>query len=226
MGRYFKPKREAEAPKEPEHDGYIHGLNIPDALLDWGRDPQVTKKWADKNVVATIDSLIAKGVPLEPDETEKLLACVEALVGAAVRAARVDLLLELDLATAEWLDLRFTARRANGEPLVIANDGDYTHQEMRVILDTEDPKAVAALADRAKDLLREAGFEEDGPIRISEAGRDEDRCCATCGKPLGSVMLCIDGGTRWCTECYRLMTAEMPEHLRKIINSAPKAKSK
>lgn len=225
MARYFKPKK-TEAPQEPEHDGFVHGLNIPDALLDWGRDPQVTKRWADKHVVATIDSLLAKGEPLEPPETEKLLACLEALVGAAVRAARVDLLMELDLATAEWLDLRFTATRPDGTKIVIANDGDYTHREMRVILDSEDPKAAAALADRAKALLAEAGFAEDGPVRISDTAPEQDQVCAACGEPLGSVMLCLEGGACWCTDCYRSLTAPLPEHLRKIMNSAPKAKSK
>jgi hypothetical protein len=227
-----RPPKAIERVKVVEHDGHSHTLIIPDELLAWGSDPEVTRRWADKQLVATIQSLIDQAdlqeAPLEPDATEKLLACIESLVGSAVAAGRVDLLVGIDLATAEWLDLRFIARRADGRPFVIARDGDYTPREMRLILGVDDPKAAAALAEQAKALLVEAGFEEtiDGPVRIDDVTADQDRTCGTCGDPLGSVMLCLEGEMRWCVRCYSVMTNPLPEHIRKIAAGVSKAKSK
>jgi len=209
----------------------IHLINIPDALLAWGRDPTTTKRWADKRLVERIDALRAKASeekPLSKAEADKLLGHLESLVHEAIAAGKHDLVHELDLGTAELLDLTYRSKRPDGRDFVVGRDGEYTFEELRVVMDAESPKELAAFTDQVKALFADADWFDGGDarVRIVAAGRDEEKFCSSCAAPLTSCMLVTDTGGQMCRECWHGLTGPVPEHLRELLADGVKERKR
>lgn len=204
-------------------------LTIPDALVAWAQDTDRQIGWTRPfgNEVAEIlrDALED---PLMPPALERLLSRLEAIVSAAIREGRSDLLTGFDLQTAEWLGLHIHAETPRGhlhigpDPRTQAFDGKaeppWTYREIRVVYDAKG-RAAVDLAWKAKELLLETfpdaridSLEHDPPVVT----------CLACGKPAGSVMMAVDGGGEYHARCWIEMTSPMPEHLVKILKKAPK----
>jgi len=209
-----------------EHDGFVHELNIPDELLAWGEDPKVFRRWIDKGLVADIRrfALAAAEAPLEPADTERLLASLESLCREAAAAKRVDLLMGLDMATAEWLDLTIAAPSTDGGEIAIGRGGQFSFQEMRAILASSDPAKAAAVTKQTKQLLEAAGW--GGQLHTEVKVDSDPIVCESCAQPMGSVIIHTHGGGAYCGRCWSDMTSPMPTHLQKIAAAAARTKAK
>jgi hypothetical protein len=86
-----------------------HILQIPQPLLDWGKQDEVAihfaMPWAHE-----VEEILQRAGDRTcgPKTTDTLLSRLEGLVGEAMRAERTDLLVGFDLFTAEWLGLVWT----------------------------------------------------------------------------------------------------------------------
>lgn len=217
--RYVPPPELAEA-----------RLTIPDALVEWAQDNDRQIAWPRPfgNDVAEILAA-AKDSPLMPDALDRLLSRLDAIVSAAIREGRSDLLVGFDLQTAEWLGLHYRVETARGpmhigpDPRTKSFDGasepPWTYHEVRVVFDAKE-RAAVDLAWKAKELLldafpeaRIAALEQDKPIGY----------CVACGQPAGSVMMSTDAGDEYHARCWSEMVAPLPEHLRELAKKAPKA---
>jgi hypothetical protein len=206
-------------------------LTIPDALVAWACDNDRQIAWSRPfgNDVAQI-LRDAYEAPLMPDATERLLSRLDAIVSAALREGRGDLLTGFDLQTAEWLGLHFHVDTPRG-PLHVGPDPrtqafedkpepPWTYREVRVVYDATE-RAAVDLAWKAKELLLDS-FPD---TRISSLEHEPPvvRCCA-CGEPAGSVMLATDSGAEYHSRCWLEMVSPMPEHLVKLLKKTTKAR--
>lgn len=210
----------------------VSTLHVPDALLDWGRDPARAIHFS-RDWVSDIEAILrsADEEPLDWHDAERLLSRVEGLAVDAILAGRGDLLLGLDVQTAEWLRLSVSIETAHGTMRVGLGPGAWSWRELRAVWagasaprepDGPDPDRAAAIAWKAKELLSEV-FPE---ARITGVAPAHDQLCDSCGTPCGSVTIVTESGGAQCSRCRVQMTGEVPEHLKKIMASAPKPKVK
>lgn len=207
-------------------------LTIPDALIAWAQDSARQLAWAHpygQEVAALIAQ--AAEAPLPPEGTSRLLNRLEAVASAAIAEGRGDLLLGLDLQTAERLGLHIRVETPRG-PLHIGPDPRsrlfegmrepaWTFSEVRLVVEAAATEAVD-LAWKAKQMLMEVF----PGARIDSLEHDRiEAPCSACGGPARSVMLSTDGGFSYHYHCWSEMTAPMPEHLVKLLRKAPRAKA-
>ncbi len=179
---------------------------IPDELIAWGKTPEIAvhfpRPWAHE-----VEALIAKG-ELNPHDTRVLMARLEALCAAAVRAGRADLLGGIDTRTAEYLGITFTI--FDGERKIEIGRGKrYTWGEMRAVLATEDPKSAIRAVDQAKDLLAEI-FPGSRVTDVSDTAAGTSPACASCGTTTSRVMITTVYDTHHCGHCWSLLTDQAP----------------
>jgi len=198
----------------------IHQLTIPDALIEWGKQPDVAvrfhRPWAHE-----VERMVEEGgdEPLRGRQTERLLARLEALCNEAIRHDRGELLLGFDLFTAEWLGLVFSWPKPDGGVESIGRNKRWDYQEARALIAC--PTAVERLpfCERAKDLISEV-FPR---ARIGAIiGPDpEPEQCAGCGAEDVAVMFTLESDSDYCGKCYRDLTGAMP-----VIDKKPKKRGK
>lgn len=201
------------SPPSPEPERAISTLVVPDALIAWGRDPERALAWPI-DWAREVEEIADRGRdrPLSDRDTERLLSRLEALAVEAVRAGRSDLLLGLDVQTAEWLGLSVEVP-LDGQRVSVGRDGLLSWSELRVMSaayeasvvagDGSDPSTLARAAVRAKNLVA-AVFPE---ARIESIEPEQsDSVCAACGETLSSVK--IDALDRmYCSPCWRVKAA-------------------
>jgi len=184
----------------------VHRLNIPDALIEWGKRDDVAVKFA-RPWAHDVEALVklAADRPLETPETDRLLARLEGLVSEAIHAEEHDLLLGFDLLTAEWLDMLFRMKAA-GREVVIGRDAAWSYQEIRAML--EHPKAREA-CEAAKALVAEA-FPRARIGAIIDRQETPDPGCTGCGTTDATIMFTFESGNDYCAKCWRDLTSEGP----------------
>lgn len=184
----------------------IHQLSIPDALLDWGKRSEVAihfhRPWAHD-----VERIIEEGVdePLDEAATERLFARLEALCNEAIRHERGDLLLGLDVFTAELLGLVFSWG-SDGEALGCGKRWSY--QEARALLGCQTGSGVVAFCEKAKDLVGGV-FPRARIGAIIDAREAPPDACAGCGEAEATVMLTLESGNRYCGTCWTGLTGEL-----------------
>jgi len=178
---------------------------IPDELIAWGKTPEIAvhfpRPWAHE-----VEALIAKG-ELNPHDTRVLMARLEALCAAAVRAGRADLLGGIDTRTAEYLGITYTILDGDRK-IEIGRGKRYTWGEMRAVLATEDPKSAICAVDRAKDLLADI-FPGSRVTDVSDT-REGGLPCASCGTTTSRVMMTTVYDTHHCGPCWSRLTDTTP----------------
>jgi hypothetical protein len=194
-----------------------HVLNVPDDLLEWGRDVAVCRSWP-RPWAHEATALVERGadVPLGPGDSRRLLGFLEALAYEAVAAGRGELLLELDTFTASQLGLRFEMARDEGPPLVLGGEGvSYTLAERLLEGDPQPDAAALAFLERCQGLLGVA-FPR---ARISAMLQsDHVARCAGCQTECGIVSVAMESGSEYCGHCWTQLTEDTPP----ISRSSPR----
>lgn len=205
--RVRRQEQESPAP-EPA----VSTLVVPDALIAWGRDPERAVGWP-RDWAREVEELAARGreQALSEAEGERLLSRLEALVGEAVLAGRSDLLVGIDVQTAEWLRLSCEFP-FDGQRVSVGRDGTFSWSEVRVLSSafesaraneiegSPDPAKIARAAVRAKNLVSQVF--PDATIFAVEPETDEAPC-ASCGAPLPSVRITTESDFVYCSPCWR-----------------------
>jgi len=229
--------RMPQAASEPRDAANVveHVLTVPEALLAWAAEPARAIAMA-RPYAAEVTQLLSRGELSQP-ETEVLLNRLEAIASEAVREGRADLLVGLDVQTAEWLGLTFVVEAAHG-PMEVgpdpatqafpAREPEWTFGEVAVVA-AAGPDAVD-LAVRAKALLAQAfgpDADEDGRDftcpRIRAVTLAEPESCIACAGPLRAVSVRSSAGA-YCVRCWSELTSRLPSHLVEILQKAPKSK--
>jgi hypothetical protein len=187
-----------------------HELNVPDALLAWGRDVSVCRSWAAP-WAHEATQLVSAGqeTPLSPRDSQRLLGLLEALAFEAVAAGRGDLLVELDTWTAAQLGLRFELEPAEGLPVVLGGEGmSYALAEQLLGLDPPPDAAALAFLARCQEFVQGAfpGARIDAMIRPEQ----QPSGCTGCGQACGAVSMAMESGSVYCARCYTAMTEDSP----------------
>jgi len=184
----------------------VHALQIPDALVAWGKRDEIAvhfaRPWAHD--VETMVEL-ARDRALNTTQTDMLLARLEGLVGEAIRAEEYDLLLGFDLLTAEWLDMTFRMK-AGGRELSVGRNAEWSYGEIRALLERNAPPEAVAFAARAKALLADV-FPN---ARIDAIIDTPETTCTGCGEGNQTVMLTFESGNEYCRKCWTSLTTEGP----------------
>lgn len=198
-------------------------LTVPDALLDWGREPSRVVDWP-RDWAAEVRELAAHSENGALDEklTQQLLSRLEALVVEAIRAGRSDLLVGLDVQTMEWLGLA-VAFESGADTVTIGRAGTFSWSEVRVLheawehavlakrlreegsggeghLDPESLQAATAKVARVMNAIREEW--EDLDARISSVAPSEEHTCVSCEGALGVTSVELEGDLRYCGHCW------------------------
>lgn len=168
-------------------------LHIPDALIEWGKDPALASRWPRPwahDIETLLDASRKQDCALTDRETERLMNLTGALVAEALRSGRADLLGGLDLRSAEWIGLSYQFTLADGREVTLGAKGRYSWSEMREVLAQDDPKAAVAFMETCKNLLADS-FPS---ARLTELCKDlPARLCATCGDELDGGIVETDG---------------------------------
>jgi len=183
-----------------------HILNVPDALIAWGKEHsrKMARPWAFE-----LERLVedAQKRPLDDVQTEMLLNRVDALSIEATKAGRGDLLLELDMLTAEEVGVVYEFDRGEHQvPLSFGKGQRYEYDELRVVLSASDPAGAAEASESVKDLLS-AHFPQ---ARISAIVAAEATVCMSCGATEVVGMVEMESGGIYCGSCYTQMTDLTP----------------
>lgn len=197
-------------------------LTVPDELLAWGREPERALSWP-RDWARDVTELARRSEtePLDEKLCETFLCRLEGLVDEAVRAGRSDLLVGLDVQTAEWLDLKFSLPVGDRQ-VSLGRTGDFSWSEVRRLAEarstavaaqeagkpTPDPAAIGKVVLRAKDLLAEVF--PTAQIGAIEPEPEEPDSCAACREPLGCVSLDADQETKYCLRCWLERTSLKP----------------
>jgi len=220
----FQRKPAAEPPPKA-----VSTLAVPDALLEWGRDPSRVVGWSRDWAQEVAELAAASAVaPLTESATQRFLARLEALVAEAVAAGRSDLLVGLDIQTAEWLGLKYSAT-VNGRSVEFGKGGDFEWSEVRVLtvayqdaveakrlqvesdVQTEDasveseepdPEKLGPSALNAMDLVRGV-FPS---AKVAAAHPTQPLACCACGDTSGSARVEADLGSLYCWTCWSQKT--------------------
>lgn len=225
--------REVVAPPSAEST-----LTVPDALLDWGSDPTRVVSWS-RDWSREVRDLASRSLdsPLGDKDTQKLLARLEALVVEAIRAGRPDLLLGLDMQTAEWLGLNYSFEDTSGRRLSFGSEGAFGWAEVRVLTEAfkcatlakqlraegsggegwPEPEGLGALA------LHLLMVREEFPsARIAEAGPPASFACEVCGDTGGVTRIEVAPGVFYCRACWpAFKTDETPRPSRSAVQEEP-----
>lgn len=212
-----------------------HILNIPDALLDWGKDPAQAKRWL-RPWAHEVQRLMAKTqmpcatcgtededdpehrhycdgngtvtlAPLSGADARCFWARLDALVSAAVREGRADLLCDLDLFSVAMLRLRVTL--SDGLQTVSLGEGaEWGTQQTEALLEANaGPQQVQFVA-RAMALAREVFPQAPiGAIVSPDAARDR---CASCDEADSVIMLQSTSGASYCRPCWEHLCTSGP----------------
>ena len=185
-----------------------HVLTIPDELIEWGADPAVSitmpRPWAHQVAELVSQSEVE---PLSTADTERLLGRLEGLIGCAIDAGRSDLLLGIDLLTAEWLGMVFTWHAGEHE-MQIGRGERWNYQELRELLGSSDPRKAAKDCERVKSAAS-AAFPD---ARIGEIiGRTQSTHCEGCGLVDEMMMITMTSGNSYCMSCYDDLTRSMSD---------------
>jgi len=196
----------------PTPEPAVSTLVVPDALITWGREPERAMGWS-RDYAREVAELAARGRehPLSETDAERLLSRLEALAVEAVRAGRGDLLVGIDVQTAEWLRLSCEFP-FDGQRVSVGRDGTFSWSEVRVLSSafesaraneiegSPDPAKIARAAVRAKNLVSQVF--SDATIFALEPETDEAPC-ASCGAPLPSVRIATESDFVYCSPCWR-----------------------
>jgi len=184
---------------EPVDTSVEATVKIPDELLVWGDSQQLAwlRPWSSE-----VREMLALPQPLAPEQTERLLSRLEALVHEAVVASRQDLVLGLDLFTAELLGMSVTFDSPHGK-VEVGRNAAWAYHELTVVMGASEPKAAAKAAAKAKALLAD----EFPGVRISGVFRQEDEKCTVCGDDVSesTALIEMEGGLI-CRGCWQYMT--------------------
>jgi hypothetical protein len=202
-------------------------MAVPDALLAWADDKQIewARPWSQET-----RALLAQPQPLEPEDTNRLLNRLDAIVAHAVREGRGDLLAGFDTLTAELLYLVFEFETPDG-PVQLGRNGSWTYVEVGTVLAASEPASAMKAARRAKSLLEDVF----PAARISDVSEDDPPACASCRCPIGVLSMDFQSGTRVCASCWQRMTdvrvhagakpaTKAMEQITVDIDELPKAK--
>jgi hypothetical protein len=187
----------------------INQLTIPDALIAWGKQPEVAvhfhRPWAHE-----VERIAAEGAetPLDTRGTERLLARLEALCFEAIRHGEGALLLGLDMFTAEWLSLVFSWPKGD-ETVSIGRGKKWSYQEVRALLDCPTASESLDVCEKVKDLFSDA-FPQARIGAIIDAREATPDRCASCGGEDSPVMFTMESGNRYCGKCWSSMTSRAP----------------
>jgi hypothetical protein len=181
----------------------LHNLTIPDALLDWAREPDRAIRFA-RPWVAEIEAILAEA-PLNAAQFATLLDRLDALLSEAVGAGRHDLLLGFDIVTAEHLGLTYDF--GNGDR--VGPGERWSYGELRALLGTSDPRSALEAARAAKELLADV-FPQLPIGAIFEPEADAD-ACSGCGDKGCTVMLQLESGNHYCTRCWLEISTPGPK---------------
>lgn len=200
----------------------IDTLQIPDALLDWGRQDSVAVRWP-RPWAHEVDQILTRPRPLSGDDLDSLMNHLEALADAAMAEGHHELLLGFDLLTAEWLNLRYTFTRPDGSTVAVGPGGEWSYAELRVLLaasggpqEPREPSGGSAgpswalqAATEAKAAVCEAfpGVEV-GAIAFPEGGPAST--CVVCGNSDTLAMLTTESGNDYCWKCWSSLTDSTP----------------
>ena len=202
MGRV--QKRNRRRPQKPSPKRQVHELTIPDELIAWGKanGRAWAKPWGHE-----VDRLIrlAQREPLQRQETETLLARLEALCIEAIRAGQQRLLLGLDLYTADWLGLRFSFEGPDG-PIVFGKTVSYS--ELHEFLAAKSSPGAIAFAMRCKTLVNDVFPQAQIDAIIADDAVSD--ACFDCGTKDATVMVALDTGSHYCQRCWTSLTDEGP----------------
>lgn len=190
----------------------IHQLTIPDALIEWGKQPEVAvhfpRPWAHQ-----VEEILSDKQPLKTKVTDRLLARLEALCHEAIRQDQGHLLLGFDLFTAEWLGLVFLW--GDGDKTVSVGRGkDWSYQEVRALIECPTGSEALGFCAEAKSLVSDV-FPRARIGAIIDAQEAEPDVCASCGEADSLVMLTLDSGSRYCFRCWSILTNDEPPVERK-----------
>lgn len=184
----------------------IHELRVPDSLIEWAKDPERARSWTRPwgHILARM-LRYAETHTLSPRECESVLTTLEAVCVEAIRAGEHELLLGIDLLTADWLGLVFDVEMKDGSTVSFGED--FAYSELHVLVDAG-PECVPA-AQKAKALVSEVFPQAkiDAMIRTEEMPPDE--CAGGCGTRGARVMVTLDKGNRYCRRCYSRMTRKI-----------------
>lgn len=182
-----------------------HVLNIPDALVTWGKTQDVAWLRPFAHELERMLADASNGVMGE-DQTERMLNRVEALSVEATRAGRGDLLLELDMKTAETLNVVYTFERGEHRvPLSFGTGQRFDYDELRVVLSSSDPAGAASVAETVKDFLA-TSFPQ---ARIDAIVEPREVACDSCGEESLVMVETVHGG-EYCGSCWSSMTDLTP----------------
>lgn len=194
---------------EPERPPLpVHELAIPDDLIAWGKENarSFVHPWGQE-----VERLVQQGqdAPLDPNATERLLARLEALCFAAIRVGRGDLLLGLDIFTADWLGLVFEFERSDGTKAGFGKGQTWSYQELHALVETGMTSGSARFVEQCKAAV--AGVFPRGQIRgIVHRGETPLRC-AGCGCEDAVTWVEMQSGSSYCGTCYSDLVKPWPK---------------
>lgn len=173
-------------------------LPVPLALIDWAS--------RDTSVGAFASELLTLGTRADDDVAvtdvqawARMWCCLEAVVYAAVRADRADLLVDLPTWVARLFDLKFSWHSADGTCFELGGDGrgrsvSWNAAEAILRWGGNVPAALAAV----RDTMDVMGAK---PLRMVE-----DKPCSSCGKSSAVAVDTVDD-VRYCGSCWCMLTA-------------------
>lgn len=198
-------------------------LTVPDALLDWGREPSRVVGWP-RDWAAEVRELAVRSEEGALDEklTQQLLSRLEALVVEAIRAGRSDLLVGLDVQTMEWLGLAVTFEVGDA-PVTVGRTGTFSWSEVRVLHEAwehavlakrlreegsggdgypepEQLRSATAKMVKVMNAIREEWSDLD--VRVATVLPSEEHVCISCDRVLGVTSVELEGDLRYCGRCW------------------------
>ena len=201
----------------------VHTLTIPDDLLAWASQPEVSvhfaRPWAEEvtKILAEADD----GVPLKGSAVERLLSRLEALCAEAIRHSRQELLLGFDLFTAEWLGLKYTFDIPGEPPLVFGRGAKWDYQELHAVVESGVPASEVAHMTECKDLMASV-FPGARIDAIFDPQKDSSGACDGCRTTDAIVMMTMEHGSQFCGTCWSAIVAENDEDVTTASEDAPK----
>lgn len=183
----------------------VHELTIPDELIRWAveRGREWVRPWGHE-----VDRLVKVGGerPLTPREATVLFSRLEAVCVEAVQAGEQEMLLGLDMLTAECVGLRFSFDTDAG-PVTFGET--LTYSELRAVVDSAPSPEGLGFAVSGKQMLADV-FPQ---ARIGAImGLDEAPLpsCAGCGTKDAMVMMTLESGSEYCSGCYGQLIERWP----------------
>lgn len=174
-----------------------HFADVPDELLSWGMTSEVASAWRRPwaHEVAKIVERAA-GRTLTVRDRERFLSRLEALCAEAIRAGRGDLLLGLDVVTAELLGVVVelpSGRTVGAEGVSFA--------EALVLRQSEGSDQGVERVMAARDMVRHVF-----PGATVRSVQQKAPSCDRCGSEGGALMYEMSFGANYCHACWSELT--------------------